>query len=74
LEDELDTVGTSEVQVLADELFEEEPTGERTVQDLGERELGLEDGEVVGVASGDVGLGEGCSLTTTFTMGRCNCR
>jgi hypothetical protein len=51
-------VGTTDVQVLADDLLKEGPAGDRTIQDQGARELGLEDGDVVAVARGAV-VGEG---------------
>ena len=59
LKDELHLIGTPQVQVLADDLLKEEATGQGSVQDLGERELGLQDGQVVGVTRLPVGLGEG---------------
>ena len=50
VEDELDLVGSSEVEMLADHLLEEDPPAQRSVQHLGQRKLGLEDRELVAVA------------------------
>ena len=43
-------VRAAQVEILADDLLEEHPPGQRTVQHLGQGELGLQDGEVVEVA------------------------
>ena len=50
LEDELDLIGTAEVEVLANDLVEEDPTGHGPVEHLREAELGLQDRELVAVA------------------------
>jgi hypothetical protein len=42
-EDQLHVIGPADVQILADHFLEENPTGSRLVQDLGQRELCLED-------------------------------
>ena len=42
-EDHLDPVRTAEIEILADDLFEEDSPRNRSVQDLGQRKLGLED-------------------------------
>ena len=49
-EDQLHVIGPADVQILADHFLEENPTGSRLVQDLGQRELCLEDRYVVAVA------------------------
>jgi transposase len=46
-EDHLHLVGAPDVEVLAVHLLEEDPAGDRLVEDLGERELRLQDGDVV---------------------------
>jgi len=57
-EDQLHLVRPAEVQVLADDRLEEDPPGEGPVQELGQRELRLEDRAVVPVAGLAVGRGE----------------
>src|SRR5438874_7729067 len=52
--EELNLLGAADVEVLADDLFEEDAAVDRTVEHLGERELGLEDREVVAVIGGTV--------------------
>jgi hypothetical protein len=37
----------ADIKVVADHLFEEDAAGHRLVEHLGERELGLQDGELV---------------------------
>src|ERR1700726_1539865 len=46
--------GAADIEVLADHLFEENAPGHRLVEYLGERELGLQDGEVVAIAGGAI--------------------
>ena len=58
VEDETDPVGPAGVEVVADDLLEEDPSGDWSVEHLGQGELGLQDGEVVGVAGRGVLLGE----------------
>jgi hypothetical protein len=58
-EDELDLIGAADVEILADDVLEEDAAGDRLVEDLRERELGLEDRDVVAVAGLAVGGGEG---------------
>jgi hypothetical protein len=53
-EDQPDLVGPADVEVVADDVFEEEPASDRGVEHLGERELGLQDRDVVAVAGGPV--------------------
>jgi hypothetical protein len=55
----LHLVGAAEVEVLADHLLEEDAAGQRPIQDLGQGELGLEDGDLVAVAGLPVLGGEG---------------
>ena len=45
VEDQLHLVGAADVEVLADDLLEEDAAGDRAVEDLGEGELGLQDGQ-----------------------------
>src|SRR5712691_10596006 len=47
LEDELHLVGTPNVEIFADDLFEEDPSRERLVEYLGQREFRLQDRERV---------------------------
>src|SRR6185295_13718694 len=54
IEDQADLAGPSDVEVLADHLLEEDASGERLVEDLGQGELGLQDGELVAIAGGAV--------------------
>jgi hypothetical protein len=49
--DERHLVGTTEIEVVADDFLEEDPSGERAIQDLGEGERCLEDREVIAVAT-----------------------
>ena len=46
--------GAADIEVLADHLLEEDAPRHRLVEHLGERELGLQDGEVVAIAGGAV--------------------
>ncbi len=55
VEDQRDLIGAAQVQVVADDLFEEDPPAHRAVQHLGQRELRLQDRDVVAVARGPVG-------------------
>ena len=47
IEDQLHLLGTTEIEILADDLLEKDASCERSVEDLGEGELRLEDGDVV---------------------------
>ena len=47
VEDQLHLVGTAHVEVLAQHLFEEDPSLHRPVEDFGAGELGLQHGDVV---------------------------
>jgi hypothetical protein len=52
-------VGPADVEVVGDDLVEEDPSRDRLAGHLGEGELRLQDGHLVGVARRDVVLGEG---------------
>ena len=58
VEDQTDLVGAADVEVVADDLFEEDPARDRGVEHLGQRELGLQDRQLVAVAGGPIGGGE----------------
>jgi len=47
VEDQLHVVGSPHVEVLAHHLFEEDPSGQRPVENLGAREFGLQHRDVV---------------------------
>jgi hypothetical protein len=59
VEDQADAVGAAEVEVVVDDLLEEDPPRHRTVEHLGEGELGLQDRDVVAVAGRPVLRAEG---------------
>src|SRR6266545_3055011 len=59
VEEKLDTVWSSEVEVLPDDLLEELATRKRSPENLGKAELHLPDREAVRVAGGTVLAGEG---------------
>jgi hypothetical protein len=59
VEDQLHVIGTTEVEILADDFFEEAAARVGPVEDLRQRELGLEDRELIAIASGAVRGGEG---------------
>ena len=58
IEDQLNLLGTAEVEVLADHLLEEQAAVHRPVEHLGQRELGLQDRDVVAVAGLAIRAGE----------------
>ena len=58
VEDELDLLGATEVEIFADHLFEEQAAMDRTIEHPGERELGLQDRDLITVAGLVVGGGE----------------
>lgn len=64
VEDQLDLIRAAEVEVLANDLLAEQATMHGLVEHLGERELGLQDGDVVAIAGVPVGGGEGMGQTT----------
>ncbi|WP_427019306.1 hypothetical protein ACQCSX_22885 (plasmid) [Pseudarthrobacter sp. P1] len=53
-----DLVGAADVEIVADDLFEEDPPRDRGVEHLGQGELGLQHRQVIPVARGPVGIGE----------------
>jgi hypothetical protein len=57
-EDQGDLVRAADVEVVADDLLEEEPPGDRGVQHLGKGKLGLQDGQLVAIPGRDVIGGE----------------
>ena len=57
-EDQADPVGAAQVQVVADDLLEEDPPGDRLIQHLGQGELRLEDRDVIPVPGRPVGGAE----------------
>jgi hypothetical protein len=50
VEDQADLVGAADVEVVVQDLLEEDPPGHRAVQHLGQRELRLQDRQLVAVA------------------------
>src|ERR687888_286317 len=54
VKDQLHLIGPADVEVLANDFLEEDPAAEGSVQDLGQGELGLEDGNLVAVTGGAV--------------------
>src|ERR1700722_1771200 len=50
-EDELNSIGSTQVKVIANDFLEELTAGLRTIDDLGEAEFHLPDGESIVVAS-----------------------
>src|SRR6266446_8848261 len=50
----LHLIGAPEVEILPDDLFEEAAAGDGTIEDLGQGELGLQDGELVPIAGRSV--------------------
>jgi len=46
--------GAADIEVLANHLLEEDASRHRLVEYLGERELGLQDGELVAIARGAI--------------------
>ena len=57
-EDQPDLVGAAQVEVVADDLLEEDPAGDRLVEHLGQGELGLQHRDLVPVAGDAVRRGE----------------
>ena len=70
VEDQLHLVGPAQVQVLADDFLEEDAAGQRSVQHLGQGELGLQDGHVVAVAGLPVGAVNGCGSRASHLRSR----
>ena len=59
VEDQLHLIGPADVEVLADDFLEEDAAGDGPVQNLGQRELGLQDRELIAVAGLPICGGEG---------------
>jgi len=59
IEDEPDFFWSAEVEILTDDVLEEEAAVLGLVEDLGERELGLQDGNLVAVSGLAIRTGEG---------------
>ena len=59
VEDELDVVRSAEIQIVANHLFEEGSARRGPVEDLRQRELGLENGHGIAIIRAAVGRGEG---------------
>ena len=70
VEDQLHVVGTSQVDVLPDDLLEQHPPLDGPVEDLGQRELRLQHGDVVAHARRPVGGGEGVRQTRRHLRSR----
>jgi hypothetical protein len=60
VEDETDLIGAADVEVVADDLLEEDPTRGRCVEHLGQGELGLQDRQVVAAAAARSAAVNGC--------------
>jgi hypothetical protein len=58
IEDQADLLGAAEVEVLADDLLKQMPSRKGTVEDLRAGEFRLQDGDVVVVAGGTIGIRE----------------
>ena len=58
-ENELHPIGPTQIEVLADHLFEQHPAVDGLVQDLGEEEVAFQDGDLIAAADGAVLGGEG---------------
>jgi hypothetical protein len=73
--DQLDHVRTADVEILPDDLLGQNAATQRTVQDLGQGELGLQDGQliaVVGLTIGcRVGMGQPCQPAAQQTVDLC---
>ena len=59
IEDQLHLIRTAEIEILADDFFEETAAGHRSIEDLREGELGLQDGELIAIPGGPVRRREG---------------
>ena len=44
--------GRCDIEVVVQDLLEKDPPGDRTVEHLGQGELGLQDGQLIPIASG----------------------
>src|SRR6516162_4435730 len=54
LEDELYVVGTTQIEVFANDFFKEDTAAQGTIQNLGQGKLGLENGHIITVPGGPV--------------------
>src|SRR5262249_24588744 len=54
VEDQAHLTWPTDVQILADDLFEKDPPGHRLIEHLGERELRLQDRQVIAIACGAI--------------------
>jgi hypothetical protein len=72
LEDQLDAVGATQIEVFADDFLKELAAMDGAVEDLGEGEFHLPDGEVRGIGADlDEALAElGCSSRIALIVGR----
>src|SRR5439155_474584 len=64
IKDQLHLVRTTDVEILAHHFFEETAPRERPIEDLGQRELGLEARELIPIACGTVRGGAGTGGAT----------
>ena len=60
VEDETDLIGAADVEVVADDLLEEDPTRDRCLEHLGQGELFLQDRQVVAAAAARPASANGC--------------
>ena len=60
IEDQLHLIRTTDVEILANHFFEETAARERPIEHLGQRELGLQNRELIPIAGGAMGRREGC--------------
>jgi hypothetical protein len=66
----LHLIRTPDVEVLADHLLEEDAATKRAIQDLGQGELGLEDGQVIAIVGRAIPGGGGMGETRQVQMMR----
>jgi hypothetical protein len=59
IKDQLHPVGPTQIQVLANEILEQQPAAQRTIQHVREAELGLQDGQLVAIPRPAVSPGKG---------------
>jgi hypothetical protein len=58
IEDQAHFLGATEIEVLADHLFEEQAAMHGPIEHLGQRELGLQDRDIIAIAGGPISTGE----------------
>src|SRR5215831_12429416 len=58
VEHQADLAGAADIEVLADHLLEEDAPRDRLIEHLGQRELGLQDRELVAIAGGAIAWGK----------------